>query len=51
MAKGNNYIIIWKDEQDWDAWKDYCNATGSSRNSSYIKIFFNPEDCEEGSDE
>ena len=43
-----NYIIIWKDEQDWDTWKDYCCATGASRDSEFIKIHFNLEDVEEG---
>lgn len=42
-----SYIVIYRDEQTWDAWKDYCDATGCSRESEYIKIYFNPDDVEE----
>ena len=46
-----NYIIIWKDEQAWDAWKDYCCACRCSRSSKWIKIYFDNEDVEEGPSE
>jgi len=46
MNEKKNYIIIWKDECDWDMWKDYCCACGCSRDCDAIKIYFGDKDCE-----
>jgi len=48
MAKKQvlDYITIYADEQNWDAWKDYCSACGVPRDATSITIKFKHEDVE-----
>jgi len=43
-----NYIILYADDYDCDAWEEYCDACGVSYDEAYIKVKFNINDVESG---
>lgn len=41
------YIVLYRDEFDYDVWEEYCNACGVSTMATSLKIKFNWKDVEE----
>ena len=44
--KKKNWIVLYRDELDYDLWEDYCYAANVPVESSKITIYFNDEDVE-----
>ena len=44
--KEMNYITLYADEHDTDAWKDYCRAAGVPTSATEITLWFKEEDVE-----
>lgn len=41
-----NYITLYADETDTDVWEGYCENAEVSKDSTIIRIFFNPKNVE-----
>ena len=46
-----NYIVLYPDDCNWNAWKDYCDICGVSYDATCIKIKFDLDDVEYETDD